>query len=507
MKHLVLIGLTLVFPLSMLFAQPVAPAEPADRIFSPAQLKEDFSFLRKVLEETHPGLYRYTPQPVIQQKMDTLASLLNKDMDYYGFYALLAGLLADIRCSHTYIVPQKDINSYMTNIKTIPFEFLSLSSGRLYVTLSGITGRLVEPGYELMSINGRPVSAVLEQIYRHTWSDGYIRSAKVHQATGIRFGLLYYLSVERPDSFRLEFFNREGKPVGITVVAQPYKEYSKIYLQNPVNKRVLDIYLPRNKKDNKESWRLEWLNEPYTACLVFRNFGGGNSTEAAAKKMQSFMEKSLSTLKKKNIRNLIIDLRSNSGGWDAQGVELMKYLVNDSVPFRYFRHAHTITDSSEFFRFSDLSAVDMANIRKELIPKADGTFEVSEEYNEERKIQQPKPNRFKGNVYFLVNGGTASAAAEFAAIAYSHNTGIFVGSETGGAYEGSNGGSFLHFSLPNSGFYIGSPLIYSENAVDPPAEKGRGTIPHHQVASSVDDVLKGVDAQMEFVLKLIRGTR
>lgn len=503
MKDFVLCILFFVFSSPALFSQPDSLEH---KVFSPAQLKEDFTYLRKILTETHPGLYRYTSQPLMQEKMDSLARLLNKSMGYYEYYALLSAMAADIRCAHTYIVPQKDINSYMVNIKTIPFDLMPLN-GRMYVVLNGTSDPAVQPGYELLALNGKPVAAVLERIYRHTWSDGYIRAAKVHQATGIRFGLLYYLFVERPDSFRMELLTREGKPVTVTAAAQPYKEYSKTYLQNPVNKPILDIYLPRNKKDNKESWRLEWLNEPNTACLIFRNFGGGNSTETAAKKMQSFMEKSLAALKKKNIRNLVIDLRSNSGGWDIQGVELFRYLVKDSVPFRYFKHGHTITDSSAFFRFSDLSAEDMANIRKELIPQADGTFKVREEYNDERKMQEPRPNRFKGNIYFLVNSGTASAAAEFAAVAYSHHTGIFVGTETGGTYEGGNGGSFLHFSLPNSGFYVGSPLIYSENAVEPPAEKGRGTIPHHHVASSIEDVLEGVDTQLEFVLKLIRDNK
>jgi hypothetical protein len=487
------------------FSQPFQSASDSlsGKKFSPAQLKSDFDYLRDILEKTHPGLYRYTPKPVMQQKLDSLAGLLNKDMNYYDYYALLSAFMADIRCAHTYVVPQKDINSYMTNIQTIPFELIPLK-GHLYITLNGTTDQSIQPGDELVAVNGQPVATALEQIYRHTWSDGYIRAAKVHQATGLRFALLYYLFVERPDSFRMEIMDRAGKRITTTVAARPYREYSKIYYQNPVNKTVLDIYLPRNKKDNADSWRLEFPDAPQTACLVFRSFGKGNSSQTAAKKMQEFIEKSFTTIKKKGVRNLVIDLRSNSGGWDAQGVELLKYLIKDSLPFRYYSRAHTVTDSSEYLRFSDLSAADMANVKKELIPNNDGTFELSEEYNEERKVQQPRPNRFKGNIYFLINGGTASAAAEFTAVAYSHHTGIFIGTETAGAYEGGNGGSFLHFYLPNSGFYVGTPLIYSENAVEPPAEKGRGTMPHHIVSSTIEEILSGKDAQMELVLKLIR---
>lgn len=486
------------------FTQPVEVTGDSlsGKKFSPEQLKADFVYLRNILEKTHPGLYRYTPKPVMQQKMDSIAALLDKDMSYYDYYALISAFMADIRCAHTYVVPQQDIGSYMTAIKTIPFELMPLN-GRLYITLNGTKDQTIQPGAELLTINGRPVESALEQIYRHTWSDGYIRGAKVHKAMGLRLVLLYYLFVERPDSFRLEVLDRSGQRFSITVAARPHKEYSKIYHQNPVNKAVLDIYLPRNKKDNADSWWLEFPAAPNTACLVLRGFGKGNSSETAAKKMEDFMEKSLATIRKKGVRNLVVDLRSNSGGWDIQGVELLRYLIQDSLPFRYFSRGFTVTDSSEYLRFSDLSALDLANVKKELIPNADGTFELSEDYNEERKVQRPRPNRFKGNIYFLINGGTASAAAEFTAVAYSHHTGTFIGTETAGAYEGGNGGSFLHFYLPNSRFYVGSPLIYSENAVEPRAEKGRGTIPHHVVLSTIEDILSGRDAQMEFVLKMI----
>jgi len=47
-------------------------------------------------------------------------------------------------------------------------------------------------------------------------------------------------------------------------------------------------------------------------------------------------------------------------------------------------------------------------------------------------------------------------------------------------------------------------LIYSENAVTPAAEKGRGTIPHHVVGSTIEQILTGEDPQLQFALQLIR---
>ena len=123
----------------------------AQKRFTSAQLKEDFIYLRKMLEETHPGLYRYTSRMMMQQKLDSLYGLLDREMSYYEYHVLLSDLIASVRCSHTYLVPQKDMNRYMISIKSIPFE-LSASRGRVYTVLNGTSDETVKPGSELMSI-------------------------------------------------------------------------------------------------------------------------------------------------------------------------------------------------------------------------------------------------------------------------------------------------------------------------------------------------------------------
>jgi hypothetical protein len=477
------------------------------RVIAKEKMQEDFSFLRSILETTHPALYRYTSKAMMQQEMDSLAGLLNKDMAFYDYYQLLASLVADIRCAHTYIVPKQDIGSYFTKeIKMLPFEIIP-AGNRLYITLNGTTDATIRPGYEIMAINGRPAGQVMQRLHRHLWADGYILSSKTSQVTGARFGMFYYMMVEQPDSFLLTLRDLEGKITEMKVPALANNVYFPQFFKNPVNKPLMALYKDRNKKDREKGWRLEMLPVPRTALLRINAFGGGKDAEAAAKKMRQFMDKNIAALKKNETGNLIIDLRDNGGGWDIQGVELFTYLMKDTIPVRYYRRKHTITDSSGFFRFSDLSADDLANVKNELVREPDGTFTVKEEYNEDLKLQYPKPERFTGNIYFLVNGGTGSSASEFAAVAHSHGLGVFIGDETGGAYEGDNGGSFLHFQLPNSGIAVGTPLIYYHNGIKVPAQKGRGVIPDYPVHSSLDDLLHARDPQLELALELIRGNK
>src|SRR5215831_13992839 len=60
--------------------------------FSPQALQEDLLFLRKTLEEGHPGLYRYTSIAEMERLFDQTEQQLNHPMDELAFYRILAPL-------------------------------------------------------------------------------------------------------------------------------------------------------------------------------------------------------------------------------------------------------------------------------------------------------------------------------------------------------------------------------------------------------------------------------
>jgi hypothetical protein len=474
------------------------------RILTKEQMLEDFNFLRRVLQETHPALYRYTPKEVMQKKLDSLAGTLTRDMAFYDFYFTIVSLISDIRCAHTSATPTGNFGAWVQKqIRILPLE-IHLIGDRMYAAATGTKDSSILSGYEILSINGRTPAMITKQIFDRLWADGFIESSRIAMITGLRFGVFYYMLVEQPDSFHLSVRDLQKKVREVTIPALSFDAISSQAYSNPVNKRIISLYKSRNEKERKKGWRLEIMKDPGVAYLRINGFGGGKNGEEAVEKMRKFMDKTIATLKKKKIQHLIFDLRNNGGGWDIHGVELFTYLMKDTTPVRYYRRKHTITDSSEFIKYSDLSPEDRANVKKELIPEADGTFTLKEEYTDDLKLQYPKPNRFTGNIYFLINGGTGSSASEFVAVAHSHRLGVFIGEESGGAYEGDNGGSFLHFDLPNSKIAVGTPLVYYHNGVNVPLQKGRGVIPDYPVSATIEDILNARDGQLEKALELIR---
>ncbi len=474
-------------------------------ILQPTALQEDFHLLRRVLTETHPGLYRYTSRESMNRKIDSLSSMLGKPMAFYDFYAMTSALIADIRCAHTHVLPTEDLeNYYLNNIKSLPYLIFYID-GKYFVTVNGTRDTMVKPGFELLRINNQTMRSVRTRILRHIWADGYNETLKTKTTSEAFFPLFYYLFVERGEVFQLTFKDLQGKEIVVSANAQKFSETQSLYLKNEVNREILKAVVPRNRLEKKKGWRLEIRKNDGIGVLRINGFGGGNSEQEAKLKMRSFLENCMKKLDDQKVRDLIIDLRHNGGGWDIQGVELFTYLMKE--PARCYKRLHSISDSTEFLRFSDLSPENIRKLKAELKPEEDGTFSVIEEFSEQLRLQQPKPNRFKGRVYILANGGSASTTSEFIAYAKSTKTAIVIGEEAGGAYEGGNGGSFMNFRLPHSGFSIGTPLLYYENQVNEPELKGRGTIPDYPVPYVIEDIVKGIDTQLNFTLELIKKTR
>jgi hypothetical protein len=492
------------FLLSIAFSLSAQTDTLNSNVLTPLQLQEDFNLYRHMIQETHPGLYRYTTKEVMQARLDSIAGMLNKPMPFYSFYKLLMVANASIKCAHSTILPTATFwNYFSTQPKTFPF-FLQPIDGKYIVLFNGTNNQLIKPGYQLTEINGQPIEKIAMIIKQYYWSDGNIQLSGNIPLQGGLFCFFYYALIERPERFNLTFKDLNGKNVQVSEAAQIFSKTNKNFRRNPLNKPMLELY----GQGHKKPWRLnfpEGLEQ--TAMLRFDSFGGkGIKNEVEAKiAFRRFMDKALAKMNKKEIKKLIIDVRANGGGWDIQGCELFTYLMKSDSAVKYYQKQHTITDSSDYLKYSDLSAETLKKVQAELIKEAVGTFTLSAEKNQLLRLQQPKTNRFRGKVYVLMNERSLSTTSEFLAVAKYNNIGTFVGEESGGVYEGGNGGRFIQMTLPHSKIQISSPLVYYQNAVGPAILQGRGTIPDHQITFNPDDLLTGYDRQLEYIKTLIKS--
>ena len=218
------------------------------------------------------------------------------------------------------------------------------------------------------------------------------------------------------------------------------------------------------------------------------------------------MYKVMAKLEKKQIKNLIVELRYNRGGWDIMGTTLMSYLMKQNTPIPYYGPSYAITNNSKFLAYSDLNGYDKARLDEELELQPDGTFKLRAEYNASFAPIKKRENAFKGNVFILMDEYTSSAAAEFCAVAKSNKIATLIGQETNGTYGGLNASSFINLTLKNSGIVVNTPLVRNHLAVDESLQPlERGVLPDHAVGFNLEAVLVRKDTQMEFLKELIRS--
>ncbi len=475
------------------------------RVLSPQEMQDDFAQLCEVFQETHPGYYRYTSPEQMQVKIDSIQGLIQKELPFYTFYKILCSMVADVRCSHTQIYPLANPGPYFNEQQlTFPLSIQALEGG-YYVLLNGTMDEGIAVGTEVLTINGRAIQEIEQEITRLHWGDGYILGNRMKAMSQGSFSSFYYVWVEQVEHFNLSLKNRQGEVFSRTVPAQTWAQTNQNFLKNPVNQKLLEIYQKKNQEDAENSWRLKILDEPQAAVMIIRDFNRGKTEEQARKQMQKFLQECSEKIQAKQIEHLIIDLRHNSGGWDIQGAELFSFLIQE--PTQYYKRLHTITRDSPYLKYAGFSPKVVKKMADRLVDKDDGTFSLLAEYNPTLEMWQPAPYAYRGKVFVLMNGNSSSTTAEFTALAREHQLATFVGEECGGAYEGGNSGSFFEIILPNSGMMLLSPLVYYTLAVSPPDTKGRGTFPDYPASPILEDVLVGIDNQMEYVLDLIRKER
>lgn len=269
-------------------------------------------------------------------------------------------------------------------------------------------------------------------------------------------------------------------------------------MSNPANKQILALN-KKGKQDITDPWRLEVINKKQIAILTVRTFSGHN------KKMNAAFARFFAEMKKKNISSLIIDLEDNPGGDEAAAAELFSYLIN--TPMKFMTSEYLITDNDDYLKLSDLPVGVLTHKDKFLQPERDGKFFVKEETQKELPVVRPKPDHFTGKVYFYINGGTASAASTFAAVAQSNHLGTFIGEETGGTYFGGGSTVGLNLTLPNTRITAHTSINYNVFATHGEHDKNRGVIPEYHFVPTFEELISGNKSWRDFILKLINTSK
>ena len=81
-------------------------------------LQEDFQIMRHALEKAHGGIYRYTTKAEMDRTFDRAYRKIDHPMTDLEFWRLVAPVVVQIKCGHTYIWVPKSLQAKL--VTTIP---------------------------------------------------------------------------------------------------------------------------------------------------------------------------------------------------------------------------------------------------------------------------------------------------------------------------------------------------------------------------------------------------
>jgi hypothetical protein len=462
----------------------VAPCSTAGVAPGPSRLgaqglRQDLDVLWDAIEEAHGNPFGYVDRDTLRAAFEEAMTKMSP-MSEPEFAAVVGCLLGRMRDGHTRAYPsQSFMDSLSARRALLPFK-VSFAGEQLVIVAA--RAGVLPIGAEVVGLDGRPIQTILHLLRPLLPIDGHAASGR-EWLLAAQFDLLYSMFIGRRSEVTVRYRIGSG-PVREQRVAA-------IAIADTVSR-------PTGRNSPPISLRVDSL----MAVLRIATFSADELT-ARRLEFDTVIDSVFTTLRESGARNLIIDLRGNDGGRDTYGAHLLAHLMPDS--FSYYRELTTRAESVSFHRLTlNLDSTFNRRFASGLLRRPDGRFRFPESRHANLRRQGPHAPSFDGRVWLLIDGGSNSTTAEFAAVARQMRGVRVVGQESGGVQEGNTSGSFAILVLPTSRLRIVLPLVRYELAGDRPRSVGRGVPPDIAVVPTVDDVIGRTDTALQTVINEIR---
>ena len=447
-----LLPLLLLLIASATSAQPLQFQYQGSSYLTAEQARADIDTLVAMMERIHPDLYANRSERSFKRDVASLHKRLTEQdsVNKFAFYIALTELIVPFNEGHLVVVN----NAYNSVEGNLYFPFLvqinpSSQALRLKKRVN-VDGVECQVGDEITHINGIKAQKIIEAMRRQLATEkDFVR---------------YSMLSDGVFNIRMAWLNPSGE---YTVRLKSANGTHLIKTQG-WNKAELSQAL---KQEKVVPYSYELLDD---STMLF------NFNACQLKGFNDFAEEMFRTARERQIKHLIIDVRTNGGGNSNTGDEVCRYISNR--PFTWISHSTQ--------RISE----PVRQQRNLTLPDTLIHFPpISEE-----QLMQPYPDslRFKGKCYLLISHRTYSSAASFAWEFTRFGMGVAIGEEVGDPAIST--GDVIYQQLPQSRFTVAIPykIFYSYGIRK--GEPNRGALPEIAVPQ---------DQALDRALKLIREGR
>lgn len=458
------------------------------------QVSEDYTILKNILTKGYPSLYEYTSH----SEWDSLFLSFEKEklgtiQSIGDLYKSIAELTNNTRDGHLIVMrPQ------LTSIPKLFPLLLKIIDEKFYTDTDDFG---IPIGSEIISIDNINSKELRQRLLKYAPSDGFNTTKKDRQIER-EFGILHFYEFGAKDTYQIEYKTPSREVFTKNIESQSFESigdrfvdrnsYFSIY-HNTTNKSEF----VKNTVGKKEPF-LYFVDSINTAVLTMNTF------QLDVEKFQMELKSIFKNINRKKVKNLIIDIRQNDGGYPINSINAFSYIANE--PFKQKTATLVITSSLPEENHSQ-NLVNGYTYKTffekyyQNASKKDNKWISTTDENEPFMV--PNKRGFKGKTYVLIGGKTFSAGSSFAL--FCKNQGIsLIGEETGGNYYTQTGGYPIIYTLPNSKIKILISFVkISRYVKDKTVEKESGVLPDFEISLTKEDLIDGKDSQLDYVIKRI----
>jgi hypothetical protein len=486
---------------------PSAATFPPTHLFTPVQVLADLSRLQQLKEAADAGLYKYHSKHQIDSAFAAARARVTKPLTEVEVYRLIVELTDFEGSLHNdTFLPDSVTRRLHAMAAFFPYP-LKVVAGQVVVNTAQGSLPL---GARLVSVNGIPAAQLVRELGKYYTTDGVNTTGK-RVGFAANFSAYYCLEYGPHSAFQVHY-----RPLGVsdtlqqTLPAVTYAHYQQAFTNRhsaPSDQAFFE--------DPPAKYIFQLRPAQAMAVLTLNTFDIGEEATPGHRRYARFLDSCFTLLRHSpRVQQLLVDVRGNGGGDDNNDMLAFSYLAH--APFREhqtatiaFAHvpyrAWLTVEKDTAERATVVAEVEQV-IREEFISGSDGALHENERAN---PVFQPRPNRFRGQLYLLLSERVASAGSMFAAMVRGNTSAVVLGEETMGGYYGHTGHQSLSYTLPTTGITVQFSCVDLRQQVphrrNQPA--GRGVLPDYTVRQSVADFLTNRDAQLEFTLALMARQR
>lgn len=423
-------------------------------LLSPEQAKFDIGALFYTISEVHPNMYSVAGQISLLSAINRASESITDSISVEELYKIAAPIVAMIGDGHTNLFfPANSV--FKRDTKRLPV-WMHVESDRT-ITVDRSLDSIMPCGAKVLKINGKATDQIIDELMQ------YVSGETEHFRLSRLDDLRPLLHVSMPaDSYEIEY---------VAPGSTETRSYTFPALTPP--EYMSRVPAPKNDNNSGEPYTFRIDETEQVGIMDFRSFENQD-------KMKTFADSMFTTLRKRGIRDLIIDIRENGGGASTVGDILLQYFT--PKPF--------IQMEKVLIRITPTT--------RRLMWYGDMTPGIYYHLTPEDKFHKPLSREegfYDGKVWLLTSNKTFSSAGSFAWAAQVFGASTLVGETTGGmnvAY-----GDVLGYNLPVSGITCGISYkrFWKHNADE---NDIHGAIPEYQVPKE--------EAMMK-ALQLIRESR